>query len=81
MVIMNYQFCANSNYHILLVLKYGSLKGKFIRNIDEVTSEFYLHNITINQAPVQPLMKQCPLCQQQIAEYSNPCPHCGGELQ
>jgi len=35
---------------------------------------------TTAPAPTQPLMTQCPLCQQQIAEFSNPCPHCGGEL-
>ena len=36
---------------------------------------------TPDSATTQPLMTQCPLCQQQIQEYSNPCPHCGGELE
>ena len=32
------------------------------------------------QAINQPLMTKCPLCQQDIQEHINPCPHCGGKL-
>jgi predicted GH43/DUF377 family glycosyl hydrolase len=38
-------------------------------------------------APQKPATQQqllttsCPLCQKEIQEYTNPCPHCGGELQ
>ena len=38
-------------------------------------------NLTPDQATTQPLTTPCPLCQQQLPEYSNPCPHCGGALE
>ncbi|WP_455392459.1 LamG-like jellyroll fold domain-containing protein [[Eubacterium] cellulosolvens] len=38
-------------------------------------------HLTPQPVSTQPLMTQCPLCQQQIAEYTNPCPHCGGVLE
>jgi hypothetical protein len=33
------------------------------------------------EALQQPLTTLCPLCNQQIPEYSNPCPNCGGALE
>jgi hypothetical protein len=33
------------------------------------------------QPQTQPRTTLCPLCQKEIQEYVNPCPHCGGELQ
>ncbi len=29
----------------------------------------------------QPITILCPLCQKQIQEYTNTCPHCGGEIE
>ena len=39
------------------------------------------HPQTQPQQPTQPLTTPCPLCNQQIPEYTNPCPHCGGALE
>ena len=40
-----------------------------------------ISHLTPEQAVTQQLITPCPLCQQQIAEYTNPCPHCGGALE
>lgn len=51
----------------------------------EATTPTHSHlmtsHLTPDQAPTQPIMAQCPLCQQQIMEFINPCLHCGGELE
>ena len=48
---------------------------------DDIDKKSTSQPIQQTESKPQVMTVPCPLCQWDILEYSNPCPHCGGELK